>query len=87
MILLLLLLLLFVVAFCFCFLCLLVLFIIFFVQYGSVTVFVLFCFVRLFFLLIHSISFFNNDLQDFKVKNIGTERMVEFCFKNVYLSG
>ena len=48
----------------------------------------LFCFVRLFvFLLIHSISFFNNNLQDFKVKNIGTERVVEFCFKNVNLSG
>ena len=45
----------------------------------------LFCFVRLFvFLLIHSISFF---LQDLKVKNIGTERVVEFYFKNLYLSG
>ena len=50
--------------------------------------FVLFCFVRLFvFLLIHSISFVNNNLQDLKVKNIGTERVVEFYFKNVYLSG
>ena len=50
----------------------------------------LFCFVLfvcLFFLLIHSISFFNNNLQDLKVKNIGTERVVEFYFKNVYLSG
>ena len=47
--------------------------------------FVLFCSFVL--LLIHSISFFNNNLQDFKVKNIGTERVVEFCFKNVYLSG